>query len=67
MASFRWDSTSVNNTIFLSPKGYARHAARIKIAIDPHDILDVTMVTARVAVHHGSLVDGKIPPDLENV
>jgi hypothetical protein len=35
MASFRWDSTGVDNTTFLSPKGYARHAARIKVAMAP--------------------------------
>jgi hypothetical protein len=58
MASFRWESTGVDNTIFLSPKGYARHAARIKVS---HD---VTVVTASVAVHDGSLVDVKMPPAL---
>jgi hypothetical protein len=46
------------------PKGYARHAARIKVAIDPPDTLDVTAVTTSVAVHDGSLVDGKMPPAL---
>jgi hypothetical protein len=64
MASFRRESTGIDNTIFLSPKGYARHAARIKVAIDPPDTLDVTAVTASVAVHDGSLVAGKLPPAL---
>jgi hypothetical protein len=64
MASFRWDSAGVDNTIFLSTKGYARHAARIKVAIDPLDTLDVTAITASIAVHDGSLVDGKMPPAL---
>jgi hypothetical protein len=64
MTSFRWESIGVDNTIFLSPKGYARHAARIKVAIDPPDTLDVTVVTASVAVHDGSLVDVKMPPAL---
>jgi hypothetical protein len=49
IASFNWASTGVDNTIFLSPKGYARHAARIKVAIDPPETLDVTAVTASVA------------------
>jgi hypothetical protein len=49
MASFIWESTGVDNTIFLSPKGYVRHAARIKVAIDPPDTLDVTASTPTTA------------------
>jgi hypothetical protein len=64
MASFSWASTGVDNTIFLSPKGYARHAARIKVAIDPPKTLDVTAVTASVAVRDGALIDGKMAPAL---
>jgi hypothetical protein len=48
----------------LSPKGHARHAARIKVAIDPPNTLDVTAITARVAVHDGALVAGQMLPAL---
>ena len=37
MASFRHQRTGIDNTIFLSPKGHARQAARIKVAIDPFE------------------------------
>jgi hypothetical protein len=64
MASFRHQSTGIDNTIFLSPKGHGRHAAHIKVAIDPPDTLDVTVVTASVAVRDGALVAGEMPPAL---
>jgi hypothetical protein len=35
MVSLRTEVTGVDNTIFVSTKGYAQHAARIKIAVDP--------------------------------
>jgi hypothetical protein len=64
MASFRKDTTGVDNTIWLSPKGRTRHAARVKVAIDPPHTLDATSEAASVAVHDGSLVDGKMSPGL---
>jgi len=42
MASFRKDATGVDNTIWVSPKGRTRHAARIKVAINPPDTLNAT-------------------------
>jgi hypothetical protein len=64
MASFRKDATGVENTIWLSPKGRTRHAARVKVAIDPPHTLDATSETASVAVHDGSLVEGNMSSGL---
>ena len=35
MASYREGKTGIRNTIFISPKGRAKHPPRIKVAIDP--------------------------------
>jgi hypothetical protein len=51
MASLKPSQTGVDNTIFVSVKGRARHAARIKIAIDPPDCFDITCRSVSVAVH----------------
>src|SRR5436190_21859072 len=61
MASFRRDATGVDNTIWVSPKGRTRYAARIKVAINPPDSLNPTSQTASVAVHDGSVAEGHIP------
>ena len=61
MASFRKDATGVDNTIWISPKGRTRHAARIKVAIDPPDSLNAASETAVVAIHDGSVAEGHIP------
>ena len=60
MASFRKDATGVDNTIWVSPKGRTRHAARIKVAINPPDSLNATSETASVAIHDGSVAEGRI-------
>jgi hypothetical protein len=61
MSSFRKGATGVDNTIWVSPKGRTRHAARIKVAIDPPDTLNPASKTASVAVDDGSVVEGHIP------
>jgi hypothetical protein len=61
MGSFRKDRTGIDNTIWVSPRGRSRHAARIKVAIDPPDSLDPTSVTASVTIHDGSVVAGDVP------
>jgi hypothetical protein len=62
MASFRKDATGVDNTIWVSPKGRTRHAARIKVAIDPSpDSLNAARETAAVAIHDGSVTEGHVP------
>jgi hypothetical protein len=52
------DETGVDNTIFISQKGYARHAARIRVAIDPPDSINAASKTVSVAIHDGSIVAG---------
>jgi len=64
MASYRKDVTGIDNTIWISPRGRTRHAARVKVAINPPDSLNPTSETASVAVHDGSLVAGDMLPAL---
>ena len=64
MVSLRKDRTGVDNTVFVSTKGYARHAPRIKIAIDPPDSLNPAAKTASMAIHDYSIAGAHIPPHL---
>ena len=63
-ASFRENVTGVDNTIFISPKGFTRHAPRIKLAIDPPDSIDPRGTTASVAIESREVVDGDVPAEL---
>jgi hypothetical protein len=67
--------TGIANTIFVSPKGFARHAARLKVAIDPPDIsnaktavnsllFDTTAKTASMALHDHAVSGERIPAHL---
>ena len=62
--SYRNDVTGVDNTIFISPKGNTRHAARIKLAIEPPDSIDPRSKTASVSIGDASAVAGDVPPQL---
>jgi hypothetical protein len=64
MVSYRKAVTGVDNTIFISPKGNTRHAARIKLAIEPPDSIDPRSKTAAVAIGDASVVAGDVPPRL---
>jgi hypothetical protein len=64
MVSYRKDVTGVDNTIFISPKGNTRHAARVKLAIDPPDSVDPRSNTASVAIGDATVVAGDVPPRL---
>jgi hypothetical protein len=64
MSSLRRDETGVDNTIFVSTKGRARHAPRIKIAIDPPDSFNATSKTASMAFHDYSVTGAYVPPRL---
>ena len=64
MVSLRKDRTGVDNTVFVSTKGYARHAPRIKIAIDPPDSLNPAAKTASMTIHDYSIAGAHIPPHL---
>jgi hypothetical protein len=60
MVNYRKNVTGVDNVIFISQKGYARHAARIKVAIEPPDSIDVTSDTASIEISSGQVVAGEI-------
>jgi hypothetical protein len=56
--------TGIANTIFVSPKGFARHAPRLKVAIDPPDTFDTTTKTASMALHDYAVSGERIPAPL---
>lgn len=64
MSSYGRRTTGIDNTIWISPKGNTRHAARLKVAIDPPHAIKPGGRTAAVAVHDGSLVEGDMPANL---
>jgi hypothetical protein len=64
MVSLRKDITGVDNTVFVSTKGSGRHAARIKIAIDPPDSFNETSTSASMAIHDFSLIGAYAQPRL---
>ncbi|MBV8752582.1 MAG: DUF4160 domain-containing protein [Hyphomicrobiales bacterium] len=64
MVSYRKNVTGVNNTLFISPKGNTRHGPRIKLAIDPPDSIDPRGNVASIAIDHGTVVAGEVPPAL---
>jgi hypothetical protein len=63
MVSYRKNVTGVDHTLFISPKGNARHGPRVKIAIDPPHSLDPRGVTASLRFD-GSVAAGEIAPEL---
>jgi len=58
MVTYRKKKTGVDNTIFISQQGYAQHGARIKMAIDPPDSINVRSETVSVAIDSGKVVAG---------
>jgi len=65
MVSYQKNVTGIGNTIFISPKGRTRHAARIKVAIDPPDAISPHGKTASIAINDGSWKAGEdVPPAL---
>src|ERR1700676_1684727 len=58
MVTYRKNVTGVDNTVFISPKVHARHAARVKVAINPPDTISPTSETISVSIHDGSVVAG---------
>jgi hypothetical protein len=61
MVSLRKDRTGIDNTIFVSTKGRAQHAARIKIAVDPPDTLNASAATASMAIHDYGITGENVP------
>lgn len=64
MASLRSNVTGVDNTVFVSTKGSGRHAARIKVAVDPPNSLNATSKTASMAIHDYGIVGAYVPPHI---
>jgi hypothetical protein len=64
MVSYRKNVTGISHTIFISPRGNARHGPRIKIAINPLDALDPRSTTAVVSISGWVLAGGVIEPSL---
>ena len=62
MVSLRKEITGVDNTIFVSTKGFGRHAPCIKIAIDPPDSFNETSTSTSMAIHDFSLTGAYAPP-----
>lgn len=63
MVSYRKNVTGIDHTLFISPKGNARHAPRIKVAIDPPDSLDPRGDIASISFS-GEVVTGNVDPEL---
>jgi hypothetical protein len=63
MISYRKNVTGVDHTLFISPRGYAQHSARVKVAIDPPDSLNPQCRTASISLS-GDVVVGEIEPSL---
>jgi hypothetical protein len=62
MVSFRKSATGISHTIFISPRGNARHGPRVKVAIDPPDTLNPRGKIATVTFD-GDII-GTIDPHL---
>jgi hypothetical protein len=62
MVPLRKDVTGIDHTIFVSTKGYAQHAPRIKIAVDPPDSLNAASKSASMALHDYSVMGEYVPP-----
>jgi hypothetical protein len=62
MASLRSKTTGVENTIFVSTKAFGRHAARIKIAVDPPHTFNATSKSASMAIHDYGITGEYLAP-----
>lgn len=61
MVNYRKRTTGVNNTIFISQRGHAKHSARIKVAVDPPDSINVLSKQASIELSTGKVVAGEAP------
>jgi hypothetical protein len=64
MVSLRPEKTGVENTVFVSTKGYAEPAPRIKIAVDPPHAFNATSKSASMAVHDHSIRGESVAPHI---
>jgi hypothetical protein len=61
MVSLTPKETGVQNTLFVSTKGYVQHAPRIKIAIDPPDSFSAASKSASMALHDFKVTGERVP------
>lgn len=64
MVSLRSEKTGVDNTIFVSTKGYGQHAPRIKIAVEPPHTFNAASKSASMAMHDHSIRGEYLPPHI---
>jgi len=64
MVSLRSERTGIDSTIFISTKGYAQHAPRIKIAVDPPDTFNAASKSASMAIHDYSMSGAYLAPQI---
>jgi hypothetical protein len=64
MVSLRSEKTGVDNTIFVSTKGYTQHSPRIKIAVDPPHTLNATSKSASMAIHDYNIRGEYVAPHI---
>lgn len=64
MVSLRGSRTGISNSIFISTKGNTRHAARVKIAIDPPDSFSAAGTDASMAIADFRVTGASIPQAL---
>jgi hypothetical protein len=62
--SLRPVKTGVENTVFVATKGYAEHAPRIKIAVDPPHTFNATSKSASMAIHGHSIGGESLAPHI---
>jgi hypothetical protein len=62
--SLRPERTGVENTVFVSTKGYAEHARRIKIAVDPPHTFNATSKSASMAIHDHGISGESLAPHI---
>ena len=64
MVSLRSEKTGVDNTIFVSTKGYAQHAPRIKIAVDPPHTFNAAARSTSMAIRDYSIKGEYLAPHI---
>jgi hypothetical protein len=64
MVAYRRRITGLTNTVFISTRGNARHAAGIKLAIDPPYSLDPRAKTASIAISDYTVTGEPVNSDL---
>lgn len=64
MAPFYPEHTGLPVTVWVSPRGRARHAARIKVCRRPGERMDPTDLVSVSIRPSPRAIDGELPPDV---